>query len=375
MDISFNIYSVTLFFGVFQGVLFGLIFLFRAVKNKRLSDLLMGFLLSALAIQILPFMLSFMGSTVMWNELLFFPFHIGLIIGPMIFFYLKSQTNTDFRFHKKHLWHLLPYVIYLTYHLSVFAQGKSFVQHWVSQVHLTYHIPLFFGLLCLLSNYIYLLWSVRYYNEYRDWLESEFSNTEQLDLAWYKKYLFLAISGITISWVFYGISSLGYNLTYTQNWWEYVLLSVIIYVVSLSAYNQPQVIYLKFKPTQVVPPEKKSILPDDALETAKQKVLALLEEDKIYLDSKLTLSDMAAQINISPNVLSQVINAGFEKNFNQLINDYRVREFKAAARQPENKHLSLLAIAMDCGFNSKATFNRAFKSIAGISPREFLGGN
>jgi AraC-like DNA-binding protein len=104
----------------------------------------------------------------------------------------------------------------------------------------------------------------------------------------------------------------------------------------------------------------------------KRKVLAYFEKEKSFLNPELTLSELATKLNTNTSVLSAVINTGFGKNFNDFVNEYRVNEFKRRAAAPDSKHLTLLAIAFDCGFNSKATFNRAFKKVTDLSPKAFL---
>ncbi len=104
----------------------------------------------------------------------------------------------------------------------------------------------------------------------------------------------------------------------------------------------------------------------------KRKVLAYFEKEKSYLNPELTLSELSIKLNTNTSVLSAVINSGFGKNFNDFVNEYRVEEFKRQATAANNKHLTLLAIAFDCGFNSKATFNRAFKKVTDVSPKAFL---
>jgi len=71
--------------------------------------------------------------------------------------------------------------------------------------------------------------------------------------------------------------------------------------------------------------------------------------------------------------MSYLVNAGFGKNFNDFINSYRVEEVKRKVNDPATAHLSLLGVAFDCGFNSKATFNRAFKKLTGMAPWTFAG--
>jgi AraC-like DNA-binding protein len=74
---------------------------------------------------------------------------------------------------------------------------------------------------------------------------------------------------------------------------------------------------------------------------------------------------------MKPRYLSQLINKKSEKNFRDFINQFRIEEFKKRARDPDSKNYTLLSIAYECGFNSKATFNRVFKNHTGITPSTF----
>jgi AraC-like DNA-binding protein len=70
--------------------------------------------------------------------------------------------------------------------------------------------------------------------------------------------------------------------------------------------------------------------------------------------------------------VSEVINNGFNKNFNDFVNSYRVNAFKSMLEENKHEQLSLLGLAHECGFNSKATFNRVFKKLTHYSPSEYL---
>ena len=96
-----------------------------------------------------------------------------------------------------------------------------------------------------------------------------------------------------------------------------------------------------------------------------------METEKPFLDSQLTLSVLARQIGVNTTVLSYVINSGFEVNFNDFVNRYRIAEVKSRLDDGAAEKDNLLGIALDAGFNSKATFNRAFKKFTGVSPKEF----
>jgi AraC-like DNA-binding protein len=105
------------------------------------------------------------------------------------------------------------------------------------------------------------------------------------------------------------------------------------------------------------------------------KIKHLMEVDKAYLDSELNLSDLAKLASMSRAQLSEVINSGFNKNFNDFVNEYRVEAFKTMLKNQKHLQLSLLGIAQECGFNSKATFNRVFKKLTQHSPTEYLNSN
>lgn len=101
------------------------------------------------------------------------------------------------------------------------------------------------------------------------------------------------------------------------------------------------------------------------------KVKAAMD-NKVYLDPELNLQDFAACLNVNTKSLSQSINLSFGQNFNDFINDYRVDEIiKAIDDGAHGKH-TLQGIAENCGFKSKATFNRAFRKKMNTSPSEYI---
>lgn len=106
--------------------------------------------------------------------------------------------------------------------------------------------------------------------------------------------------------------------------------------------------------------------------TINDRLLQCMEAGKPYLENQLSLRQLAEELNVNANYLSQVINEKHGKNFFEFINCYRVNELKKMMNDPDNRQFTLLSMAFDCGFNSKTTFNTAFKRITGLTPSQYL---
>ena len=363
-----NIYSTPLLLAFVHGIIYIMLLIVRGFREQRLSDYLLATLLACGILLILPYMLSFGGNHILWTDLLFFPTHPGFLIGPALFYYLISRTNSEFKFSKNDFIHFLPILIYIIYHLVVFGQGRLATQDWIANVHLSF-IKTPMNILMLVSNFYYLYRSIEYYQKYRNWMHNTFSNTEDIDLSWFKNLLWIMAIGISLSWIFDLL-----RLNQTQNWWEYFATGVMIYIISISGYHKGKEVYLNFEEEAPSIPEIDQPAPqlDPRQDQIKSRLQEVVEKEQVFLRPDLTLVQVASSIKATPAEVSAIINSQYHKNFNQFINDYRVESFKSNAVNPEYSHLSLLAIAYDCGFNSKATFNRVFKEKVGTSPRAYL---
>ncbi|MCS6819220.1 MAG: AraC family transcriptional regulator [Chitinophagales bacterium] len=116
---------------------------------------------------------------------------------------------------------------------------------------------------------------------------------------------------------------------------------------------------------------KKPLVSETQMQRVIVKLLDFMEKEKPYLNPELTIQDLADKMNIPKHHLTYIINNGLQKNFFNFVNEYRVEEFKKRVANPAYKHLTLLAIAFDSGFNSKSSFNNIFKNITGQTPSEY----
>ncbi len=114
---------------------------------------------------------------------------------------------------------------------------------------------------------------------------------------------------------------------------------------------------------------KRSVSDEDQI--LESRLNAIMIEEKLFLDFKLGLSDLATKLEITTNQLSALLNDVIGKSFYDYINEFRIEEVKKRLIDPQEKKNTILAIAWECGFNSKSAFNRVFKNNTGLTPSQF----
>jgi AraC-like DNA-binding protein len=373
MEIYWSYYSTPLWFGFIQAWIYAFLLWNRARQNNRLSDVLLGLVLVGMAFNIWEYMLGFSGIEILWKQLNFFPRTFGMAFAPLCYFYFKSQIDKDFRFSKQDVWYFLPFIIHTVYHISVFSMGQDFVKTVEKNFHGPFFIPQLETFTEIALNVFFIYKSLKLYNEYRKWTKTQFSDIESVSFKWFRNFLIVLV----ISFVVYLLKIVidrAYNLDFKDDWWDNLIGVALIYYVSITGYAQAQPnTGLVFKEEEhKFENIQKEKFNEEELETWKAKILKLMQDEKLYLQPELNLSDIANRLKTNISVLSGVVNNAFGKNFNDFVNEYRVKEFQERIQLPENKNITLLGIAFDCGFNSKATFNRSFKKFTGKAPKEFL---
>lgn len=358
-----------------QGYLFAIILFVRYARNRKISDVLLATFLVITGLRCTAYMIGFMSwyDTFPNTKINYFLPDYSLVLGPLVYFYVKSITVQTFRFVTNDIWHVIPWLLYLILQAYIYlydAQQPGFdeVQNGVLMVNINYSIAPLMVVLGVISRGIYFFYAAKIFYEFKEKILEFFSNTFKVELNWLRNFLF-AYLGLFVLHISFILLDYVIDLSWTQNWWWYLFASmVLVYLGMMGIFaDLGKLSDLKFieKVSQDIP--KNGI--DEHLKT---ELASFMAEEKVFLQPDLTLADLSKQIGISVNQLSKVINAGFGKNFNDFINEYRIEEVKKALQDPANRQYSILGIAFDCGFNSKATFNRVFKKVTGSSPSEYL---
>ena len=116
---------------------------------------------------------------------------------------------------------------------------------------------------------------------------------------------------------------------------------------------------------------KKSLFSRKLTNQYKEQLITLMTKEEPFLNSDVTLRNVAEMLEIPPNHLSQLLSEGFNQNFSEFINSYRLEFFKTKVADPSFRHMTILGLAYESGFNSKTVFNTFFKKSMGITPKAY----
>lgn len=367
-----SLYTTPLQFGYFFSLLMWLLLLYRGYRQSRLSDHLLGWIMFILAMELQDYTFGFAGINYLWNELNGFPRGVSFLFGPMVYFYFKAQVNRSFSLSRKDLWHAVPYLVYFTYGMFFFVQGPEAVQQ--NQAASYNMVVSYIMRIALVISFIYYLSQcLKIYHSYRLWSLNQFSNTELIDFKWFRNFLYAMIFWLLFREVM-NVMSLFMELDFYQDWWWNLALVAVAFYIGMAGYAQRQPAKIHFdiesQPATFESTEKSPA--KDQYSGLADKLTRIMNEERLFLQPELNLQELAQHLQTTPARLSATINQQFGQNFNDYINSLRVEAFIQQYQSNTKQHYTLLALALDSGFNSKATFNRAFKKIKGTSPKDYF---
>jgi AraC-like DNA-binding protein len=397
MLFQFGFYSSVLLISFTQGIVYSVLLLAKAIKTDNKSNYWLSFFIFLCSLYIAPWMLGFAGwyDNQPYRDILFYtPFQHLLWIGPIIFFYTQSLLNPSFKFSKKEALHILPGLLYLIYIIAIWIYDQFiFGDYYFYENGMDKDFEEWYQKLGLLSMVVYFILSIRYYNVYKRLMFQVVSYGDSVLFKWIQTYLIAFLVMLLLPLVFDGVEYfLPEMKSYQGSWWFYLFFSIVMYYIAITGYSNPTNATIPFKMSFF---DKSPVLlldnsSADNLETSidiqyetvedtvspetehwKSKIETLIQTEKLYQNPELTLTDLAKKLETNASVISKTINQGFQMNFNDYINNFRIEAVKISLSNGEHKKSTLLGIAYDCGFNSKATFNRAFKKNTGKTPKEY----
>lgn len=364
---NLSLISYLSFLIAFQ-LLFVGIFLITNKKGNKRNNILFGTMFILIAWNMADLTLQMKG-VVLKSEFLH---HIDdvffLLYGPLIYLYAQGVMFKDFKLSGRHLFHFVPYLLltFLLMYSSSFAPSSS---EDIIQNDLPFQFY-FFSALMYMHVFVYLGFSYTSLLRYRQIIKNKYSQLDLINLDWLSFTLntFALLTFVSLVQNFLTLADNRFILILSL-----VLLLIFIFFfvnkVILKALRQPE-IFAGIGQKESIKYEG-SNLTSGEIDEYKKQLLDLFETEKPYLEPSVSLSELSEKLSVSSKQLSQVINQSFNKSFFDFINSYRIKEVQKILNETSDNKITVLEVMFQAGFNSKSSFNTAFKKETGQTPTEF----
>jgi|GEM_PF-878506 len=369
MAVGDAVIAIFLCMGAAQGILYGFIFLRKPSHNRT-------------AYQFLAATLFFLSYRLVLETLLLFDigrydlcYHLTVemswVYGPLLFFAVQALIQPDFKLKRKQWLHFIPVVLQIA--VSIFVRSQNFfwdgtreslswLGYWGYVVWMNYPTKYIIASLIVV---IYVYQSIRT-------LRKPAANVEFIpqNAVWIRRMLFLfggyfiLVVGISLTDLIVFDPSFYDDYYYFTRFYYYPFflgVAFLTYWLGIAGFQTQDKPPLKTKPT-LTAKEKKQL----------HQLAGILREAMVehayFKDPQLSLAQLAQHLNTKPYLLSKCLKLEMGQKFNDYINGLRIEELKRLLQQPNQSQFTLLALALDAGFNSKASFNRAVQKHLGVSP-------
>ncbi len=356
MSISIEFRDLLILIGIGNGLILAIYMLVgreRSIARSFLSLLIICLSYNVLLYVILKYRVFDDYPILHW-----LPFGLSFIIGPLLYFYVQAIISNSFRMTLKRYSHFLLILLDYPHSFYHIIYGREVL-------HLDLHYFLDkFSFFSIIAIGIYLYLTYKLVHNYNKQLPNYLSNPQRFRLNWLSDSI-IACSGFFLVVFVYGAFDFVFDFNFESAYVLNVIFTVAIIWLGLRGVRQDQ--------NTIDFPKQPS--PKNEQDDGEQIILKLqevMEGQKLYLIPDLTLRNVEDQVGFTSKDISLAINQLLEKNFYQFVNDYRIEEFKSKVIDASNNHLTLLGIAQESGFSSKATFNRVFKANTGLTPKEYL---
>lgn len=307
-----------------------------------------------------------------------------LVLLPFIYLYVKKSVTEQPFLSKNEFKHFLIPLLFI---VAGFLYGPL-----ITLEIETHNNPRFTAAMIIyplisvfyIVYYMYLIY--QQINRHQKGIPDHFSYvSSKITLNWIKIVLILFAINWLISGTVMSLNIFQERQLINPGMVFFINIAVFSFAISYFGFLQPTIFQSIKQPvvetqtTQVNPEDsvikqkyQKSTLSEDQAKKYLDKVNLLLEKERVYLNPELTIQDVSEKLDIPKHHLTESLNTYLGKSFYTLINEYRIDSFKELAADKNNKHLTLLALAYDSGFNSKSSFNMVFKNYTGLTPSQFM---
>lgn len=374
MEYRIDLFALFILLGIVQAIFLSFFF-FAKENRKNPVNLLQGWLLLAIAMPMIEIFLMYTGYIQHVLHLVDFSESVALAIGPL--FYLIVLTSIDGRLPKNYYLHFIPFVLYSFYLLFFLTLPEDAKYNaWIGAYHpdlprkeIIYphsHDPIgirsriteitlaylfMYAIFCLIAT----IRAFRFKQESFWRPQSRVLKSLQLGV----------FQLLSVTLVVFIVKLL--NLHDTGDHLYAVYIALIVYLISFTVIKNSSF----FKPASLTEKEKykSSSLSEEQQEILLQKIKQIMQDKKPFLNADFSLPDLAQSIGTTVHITSQLINENLNQNFFEFIAGYRINAAKEILLN--EPYLKIEEVAERVGYNSKSSFNTAFKRISRQTPSEF----
>jgi len=298
-----------------------------------------------------------------------------LLHGPFIWFYIKWLTDENMKFRYIHVLHSMPFIVYFVVHYFNFIHLPVAEKIELINNHANRLAPKIGTLVLGLSTVGYNIVVLKLLQKHRKNIQNKFSNTENIDLNWLRTFAIASLVIFSLNVLLFNLNNhLHFTTDNKLSQIGFSFTTVYVFYISYFGIKQGQIFAdnpaTKNLQHAVLSAQEASKKNDNSLIIAKLTVF--MEKEQPFLDPELNLAKLSDLLQMKQEILSEVLNSSLNQNFFEFVNKYRIEEFKIQCLKLDKKHLSIMGIAYECGFNSKAAFYRAFNKFEGATPTAYI---
>lgn len=356
------------------GALQGLLIQPLLLRQRTRIRLQLALLVALLSLHLFLGYADITGLTGSFPHLMGIHWPLPWLYGPLVFLHIRAIIGKPSS-SSRELAHGIPFVtVFLFFLVSFYLSGgdeKRVLYNYIQEAGLPPSVYRFQALAMVhfaAYSIVAFLAFIRY--------EMYIRNTQSSPPSWkggHPRILLLSTIFVGTTLLFSsGILSGPVNSPVTLP-----LLTIVIYLVTIGEIRslltgQKKIGDLPAGEEEVTERYIRSRMDEEMMAGIGKKMNQCIEEKRFWLEPEFRLKDLSAAIDVPEHQISQTLNLHLGKTFYRWVNEYRVEEIKNILRKSSGDEINLLTVAFHAGFNSKSTFNAAFKSITGVTPTQFL---
>jgi AraC-like DNA-binding protein len=315
------------------------------------------------------------------------------LFGPLIYMYAVTAADRTRRLTSRDTLHLAPFLVFLLAGLPIYLMsGPEKVAFYEglrrgeAPVLLAIADPMKF-----VSGVSYSIATLLFLRRHRERVKSSYSTTERVNLTWLIWLCGSAAAIWLLAVVFQVLQGSGIAELPRSDDVISVAVAALVYAIGYRGLKQPEIFRFETAEYPIPVPAmetttqpaagretessaaryERSGLTDRQAQRLEEALLALMDRERPWQDSDLTLADLASRLHTTPHKLSEVLNTQLGVTFYDFVNGYRVREVQRRIAAGEAQRVKMLTLAMDAGFASKSTFNLVFKKFTSQTPSDY----